>query len=135
MKRLTFPLATFALATLMLWTAAENAWSQQPADDREAAPATVAETPEMWFYQQQLARYDDPKTAIRQRAAMQAAQRRQRIATMKWYGFSNARPTVNATPWGVMYSPSWTSNSRRPYAWTSANRTVVVPIEVETLRR
>ena len=60
------------------------------------SPGEVTATPEMWFYEQALQRYDDPKYAIRAAAEQRAAQRRARIAAMEWYGYSNSRPL-----WGI----------------------------------
>ncbi len=39
----------------------------------------VSATPEMWFYEQELRRYDDPRNAIRAQAAMKTAQRNARL--------------------------------------------------------
>ncbi|HUY31198.1 MAG TPA: hypothetical protein VMV69_00350 [Pirellulales bacterium] len=75
-------------------------------------------TPEMWFYLRESRRYDDPKQAVRRKAEFKAAQRQRRIAAMQWYGFSNARPTVNASPFNGSYSPGWGANHRgNPYLW------------------
>jgi hypothetical protein len=74
-------------------------------------------TPEMWYYMQEQRRYDDPKQAIRRKAEEKAAQRRDRIAALKWYGMSNSRPTASALPFYGTYSPSWVGNSWNPYHW------------------
>src|SRR6476620_7493837 len=51
-----------------------------------ASPGQVQATPEMWFYQQELARYNQPnaKTLVRIDAEQKAGQRRARIAAMQW---------------------------------------------------
>src|SRR5262249_31764441 len=59
------------------------------------SPGEVAATPEMWFYEQQIRRYDDPTIAFRAISAQKAAERRARLAAMKWYGFSNSRPQAS----------------------------------------
>lgn len=127
MKRLS--LALVALAFL----AAEPALAQQPQPDaaEQAAPA-----PEVWYSQRQLRRENDSWTLVHRRAAQQGAQRQARIAAMKWYGFSNSRPTVNPTPWGsrYRYSPAWTFSASRPFAWPAAVRTVYVPVESDSQR-
>lgn len=99
----------------------------------ETTPSMAQMTPEMWFYQQEMRRYDDPRMAVRRKAEFRAAQRQRRIAAMDWYGFSNLRPTANPTPFsGGVYGPGWTSNNfRRPMEWSGGGRTVtygVLPI-------
>ncbi len=116
----------FALAAGLTWFAA-SAHAQQPRSDKRAADPTprVEEvssmaqmTPEMWFYQQEIRRYDDPKLAVRRKAEFKAAQRQRRIAAMAWYGYSNSRPTVNASIFTGSYSPGWGSNYRSDsYLW------------------
>ena len=86
----------------------------------------VVPTPEMWFYQQERARHDDPKLAIRHRAEQRGQQRQDRLASQKWYGYSNSRPTVNPTPWFSSYSDHWGSNSYDPLRW----RMPAVPLVV-----
>ncbi len=68
-------------------------------------------TPEMWFYEQQQAQYDDPKAAVRRNAEFKASQRRARLAAMKWFGFSNMRPQCTVTPGFEDWSPVWKSNN------------------------
>ncbi|MHB8973533.1 MAG: hypothetical protein ACYC3X_26915 [Pirellulaceae bacterium] len=85
--------------------------SQQPSMDQ------VAQTEDMWFYMQELRRYDDPQVAIRAKAAKKADQRRQRLAAMKWFGWSQGRPNASSTPWTGVFSPSWVGNGADPYEW------------------
>jgi len=89
-------------------------------------------TPEMWFYEQENRRWDDPKQAVRRAAEQRAANRSARIAAMKWYGFSNQRPTANPVPFMGTYSPSWSDGNR----WIGqGGRTVILQAErVETYR-
>lgn len=47
--------------------------------------------------------YDSPRQAIYRRAALKAAQRRQRMAVNKWFGYSPSRPPSSTVP--VMGSP------------------------------
>jgi hypothetical protein len=74
-------------------------------------------TPEMWLYQQEMRRYNDPLQAVRQNAATRADQRRARLAAQQWFGFSNTRPQASPVPFMDMYSPTWVSNSWNPYGW------------------
>lgn len=92
----------------------------------DSSVAVLTPTPEMWFYEQERKRHDDPKLTIRARAEQRAAQRGERLASMKWYGFSNSRPTVSPTPWFSSYSDHWGSNSYDPLRW----RMPAVPLVV-----
>ncbi len=118
----------FATA-LLLYTlcVVDLAQGQEPLPTGARSSAYM--TPEMWFYQQQIARHDDPRMAVRRKAEFRAQQRQQRIAARKWYGFSNSRPTANATPWSSMYSPAWTASAGRPFGWnpSAVPTTIVVP--------
>ncbi len=93
---------------------------------RDQPAATVSPTVEMWFYEQERTRYDDPKGAVRRKAEARAAQRAGRLASMKWYGMSNSRPVVATTPMFGTYSPSWVSNTADPFRWRATAPTVVV---------
>ena len=85
---------------------------------------TVPATAEMWFYEQQLREYLNPKLAVRRKAEFQAKQRRQRIAAMRWFGFSNQRPTASPDPFNGDYSPSWTgANVLHPFRWNGCGYT------------
>ena len=39
--------------------------------------------------------FDDPATAVRRKAEFRGRQRQTRVAAMKWYGYSNARPIAS----------------------------------------
>ena len=106
MRKLSLTL--FALALAFPLTAS----AQQPAStknqiDTEFEELMTAPTAEMWFYLQEMRRYDDPKNVVRRNAELRSAQRRERIAAMKWYGMSNSRPRASATPYMGVYSPQW----------------------------
>ena len=81
---------------------------------QDISPDTAAD---IWFYEQQWQRYDDPKRAVRRNAEFRAAQRRYRLAAMAWYGFSNSWPTVSPLPFMGVYSPTWASSHADPYRW------------------
>lgn len=93
---------------------------------RDISPGVVTPTPEMWFYEQERSRYEDPKAAVRRKAEFRAAQRSSRLASMQWYGFSNARPVASPTPWFGSNSPSWTGNSADPYRWRGGGQPTIV---------
>ena len=93
---------------------------------RDPTPNAVSPTPEMWFYEQERTRYEDPKGAVRRKAETRATQRAERLAAMKWYGMSNSRPVAGTTPLFGTYSPMWASNTPDPYRWRSGVPAVVV---------
>jgi len=83
----------------------------------------VGPTPEMWFYEQYQRDYLDPQMQVRKNAEFRAAQRRSRLAALRWFGLSNARPRANGDPWHSDYSPSWTSNNYWfPFRWAGVGR-------------
>lgn len=82
------------------------------------SPGELTPTPEMYFYQESMRLYNDPKYAQRKRAEFRGEQRERRIAAMKWFGTSNARPTASLTPFaGGSFSPAWNGNSHDPNVW------------------
>ncbi len=86
-------------------------------DGLSSTRTTVATTPEMWFYEQERIRHDDPKASVRRKAEFRATQREHRLAALKWYGMSNSRPTTSTTPVMGTYSPTWVANSIDPFRW------------------
>jgi hypothetical protein len=98
-------------------------------DELTETPAT-GQTPEMWFYQQERNRWEDPKEAVRRHAEFRAAQRSSRIAAMQWYGMSNSRPQASVSPHTSSYSPTWGSSSYDPYRWSTARDTSATTVIV-----
>jgi hypothetical protein len=94
-------------------------------------PSTV--TPEMWLYSQEMRRYDDPAQAVRRKAELRAAQRMQRVAAMKYFGMSNARPQAECIPMMGHYSPAWVGNGQDRYDWAGVAAPTV--LRVETIQR
>lgn len=140
MHRLSWIYLSLGFAALIRPCAADDARYESRRDAPRAVSAqepdvTYTRTPEMWFYEQERIRYEDPKAAIRRRAELRAAQRDQRLAALKWYGFSNSRPMVNTTPaMGGSYSPYWGSNTYDPYRWRPYAAPPVVMRPVEEMR-
>jgi hypothetical protein len=84
-------------------------------------------TPQMWLYEQERRRYEDPRNTVRANAEYKGAQRRQRIAAMQWFGYSNARPTRSATPTHNTSAPHWGGNDAHdPSLWNGVGRPTVV---------
>jgi hypothetical protein len=117
MKRL---LIAFALPLLLT---AGVAGAERPVAglgvDTVVSPGELKATPEMWFYDQAMRQYKDPKMAVRAKAEFQAQQRMRRLESMKWFGLSNSRPRASSDPYHGDYSPGWTSNAGYyPWRWS-----------------
>jgi len=95
------------------------------------SPSVSSFTPEMWLYTQEWRRHDDPALAVRRAAEFRAEQRSQRLAALKWYGLSNARPQASVTPFTGIYSPSWVGNGYDRYDWAGPMRPTTV-LHVDT---
>ena len=91
---------------------------------------SISQTPEMWFYEQERSRYEDPQAAVRRKAEFRSSQRAQRIASSHWYGMSNSRPSANATPLCGTYAPTWVSSGFDPNRWTTARDTSTTTVIV-----
>lgn len=118
-----------ALAMALLLGAGLSAHADQPgaANGRFQSDVSLGEltpTPEMWFYQQELRRYHDPAEVVRRKAEFEAEQRRRRIATRRWFGYSNMRPTASTTPHMGTYSPTWGGNAYNPFLWRATGGTI-----------
>jgi hypothetical protein len=108
----------FVLATVP--ALADKPLAQQLGPESGISPGELRTTPEMWFYEQYQREYQDPKMAVRRAAEFRAAQRQQRLAAVKWFGFSNQRPQASPDPFNGDWSPGWTSNNEvYPYRWTA----------------
>jgi hypothetical protein len=120
--------ASVGLALALL---ASRSHAQKPAPQnhdlrRDVTTSQTTPTPEMWFYEQERNRYEDPRAAVRRKAELRAAQRGERLATMKWYGQSNSRPLVSTTPHCDTYGAGWVSNTSNPYLWRGGSSSSVV---------
>jgi hypothetical protein len=117
-----------ALALPLLLTAS-IAYAQKPAAaglsaDSTVSPGELKTTPEMWFYEQAMRQYKDPKVAVRAKAEYRAEQRQRRIESMKWFGFSNSRPRAIGDPYSSDYAPGWVSNpGYYPARWSGIGQT------------
>ena len=97
---------------------------QTPLPTTHFAPTTLsapAVTPELWVYSQEQRRHDDPAQAVRRKAEFQAEQRMARLASLKWYGYSNSRPEASMTPIMGTYSAGWGGNGWNRYEWFGAS--------------
>lgn len=98
----------------------------QPEPAIATSMSELAPTPEMWFYERAREEHEDPKNAVRANAEFRADQRRKRLASQHWFGYSNLRPSHTVTPTTQAPSPTWGSNSRDPYIWSGTGRATVV---------
>jgi hypothetical protein len=113
MRRL---LASIALLALALGS---STYAQDGDDRKKVEPGQErsALTPDMRAYLDELRRQDDPKLNARRAAMFKAEQRRLRLASQQWYGYSNLRPMANPTPFMGTYSPVWAGSSYNEYQW------------------
>src|SRR5258708_22588223 len=93
-----------------------------PRESHVVSSGELTPTPEMWFYEQERHRWEDPQTLVRASAEERAAQRHARIAAMAWYGMSNARPNVSPDPTDNPAAPHWRSNGLQPTGWIRGRR-------------
>lgn len=106
----------FAIASaLVLMVLAGSVRAERPVTANSGlgsavSPGELKATPEMWFYDQALQQYRDPKMAVRAKAEFRDEQRQRRIESLKWFGFSNSRPRASADPYHNDYSVGWVSN-------------------------
>lgn len=115
--------AVTAVSVLFVLSAVPG-WAQEISDSTPAASSegvsqgAPAPTAEMWLYQQYKSDYQDPKMAVRKKAEFRARQRLNRLAALKWFGFSNQRPTCTSDPFHGDWSAAWRSNnSFYPSRW------------------
>jgi hypothetical protein len=135
MKRLL--IAVPVLVTCIALTAL----AEKPTVAIRPAPSTAGSfsmgeltpTPEMWFYEQYLRQYQDPKAAVRANAEFRAEERQRRINALKWFGFSNQRPRAGVDAVHSDYSPMWASGQANyPFRWSgTAMSTVVINSQSE----
>ncbi len=122
MKRLLI-----ALALPLLLTAgaarADRPTSAGVGVDSAVSYSELRVTPEMWFYDQAMRQYMDPKMAVRANAEFRADQRHRRLQSMKWFGFSNSRPRASSDPFHGDYSPHWVASpGYYPSRWTGVGQ-------------
>lgn len=68
----------------------------------------------------------EKQTLAEEKAIARGQQRMARLDAMRWYGFSNSRPTANGMPFTSMYSPAWQQPGGRPFAWYANSRPIVI---------
>lgn len=117
MKRLLFTVVVIPVVLFAASARAQDPDRLMRAPGQDPALDQVAQTEDMWFYLQELRRHDDPQVIIRKRSEKKGEQRRARLAAMKWFGWSQSRPTANSTPWTGVAAPHWVGNGADPSMW------------------
>lgn len=118
-----------ALAAGIVMLTAVAASAQQPTGPVRQPTMSMGEltpTPSMWFYQQQMDSYLNPRFAIRRAAEQRAAERDARIASRKWFGYSNSRPMAVHTPFTHPLSATWAGNGVDQWHWWGISPTHVL---------
>jgi hypothetical protein len=112
---------------LVVPAGAKSPTSQSGSAGIAISPGEVAATPDMWFYEQSLRQYNDPRSVIRQKAEFRTAERMRRLAALRWFGFSNSRPSVGIDPIHGDYGPFWSSgNVYQPFRWAGGRTATIV---------
>ena len=127
MKRFYIVLAASCFMALPALAQEKSSTDSKVVPNVALSSGQVAPTPEMWFYEQQLREYLDPKMSIRRVVEQRSAERRAPLAAMRWYGYSNLRPTASPDPYNGDYSPGWGgNNSLYPSRWSGYGPSWVV---------
>ena len=128
--------ASFLFLFLVAPAEAQSPQKQGSSPGLSISAGELKATPEMWFYEQSLRQYNDPKWVIRQKAEYRTAERLRRMAALKWYGFSNGRPTAGVDPIHGDYGPHWTSgNVCEPFRWSAGGAPTIVVISANRTTR
>jgi hypothetical protein len=115
--RITFrAILVGSISAACLTAAAQDADRQLP----------LAEDASESWYRQQPPYQPSPRTIIHQKALVRYSERQSRLASLAWYGMSNARPTASPTPFTSLYSPVWQQPGGRPFAWYASSRPTYV---------
>lgn len=128
-------------AAVVLGSAVSSTVGQDPTpapriavQQAEQHPSMANLTPELWLYMQQLQRHDDPQMAVRRKAEERAAQRTHRIASRKWFGLSNSRPSASPIPVMGTYSPFWAGNASDPNRWNGVGPAIIITENEDIVR-
>jgi hypothetical protein len=88
--------------------------------------SSTSPTPEMWFYEQERRRLEDPANIVRANAQQRAAERNARLAAMAWFGYSNARPAASPDQLNGTFSPHWIANGYQSGQWVGGGGSTVI---------
>ena len=111
---LSILLLTLACGGMLVVTPALAQEAEMPKAESEVAEAGQVED---WYYRSP-GEVVPKRSVAQQRAEFRAQQRMGRLASQRWYGYSNARPTVAAMPFTAMYRAAWQRPGGWPYHWS-----------------
>lgn len=111
-----------AASTVSLFT--QTSGAQGFGEEGGAPPAAAANDGESWYRSPTVK--EEKITIAREKSMARAQARMSRLDAMRWYGFSNSRPTAATLPFTTMYSPMWQMPGGRPFAWYTTSRPVVI---------
>ena len=121
MRKFAFVFALTCLPAAVGLAADPFATTQTPGNrPRVESMSDTSPTPEMWFYEQERRRAEDPKEIVRANAQQKAAERHARLAAMDWFGYSNSRPNVSPDPIHGTFAPAWAGNGYDSNRWIGA---------------
>ena len=119
MTRRSFQLVA-ALATL---TATHTCIMDKASAQRTQQAVAAEEEHSQWYYGSE----EKPQKSIaQQKSELRAEQRMDRLASLRWYGFTPGRPTATGMTFTTMYSPAWTRPGGQPFAWYTGYQQPVV---------
>lgn len=116
-------LRTLSLITLVVICGLLLPATAQDARAEKDSPAAKTPSGDNWYYGTE--EPEAQKSIARQKSELRAQQRMDRLASLRWYGFTPGRPTAAGMPFTTMYSPEWTRPGGRPYAWYTGYPTVI----------
>jgi hypothetical protein len=120
MKPLAALFCPFVVLLAVSVASAQQPQPHQITDEQKLLDFVPSPTEEMWFYLQEMRRYEDPQKAIRRRAEFKAAQRLLRIESQKWHGHSPSRPNADAALQTVRPEYVWVHKPDDPYLWVGS---------------
>ncbi|MCA9173887.1 MAG: hypothetical protein KDB14_05310 [Planctomycetales bacterium] len=124
-----------ALALMAALAAVQSAQAQEPFGGQPSpSDLQVEQNPQYYMMLKMMERYDDPHQAVRRKAEQKAAERRGRLASQKWYGYSPLRPTTNVVPWMSSYGQHWIGNGYNPDHWVGRDYAPTALL-IETVQR
>lgn len=120
--RTFFGLSGLLAAAICLSLYAAPAGAQEFGEDL-AAPGAASEG-DSWY--RSPAVKTEGLSIAKQKAMARGQARQARLEALRWYGFSNSRPTAATMPFTTMYSPAWQMPGGRPFAWYTTARPIIV---------
>lgn len=116
-RTLQFSALLFSFSLAQVWL------GSQASAQRSTEQAEAKSDHNDWYYGSE----EKPKKSIaQQKAELKAQQRMDRLASLRWYGFTPGRPTATGMTFTTMYSPAWTRPGGQPFAWYTGYQQPIV---------